>query len=999
MERTPFVGREAEMAELTPLLDRLAEGRGAFVLLAGEPGVGKTRLARELAAKAAARGVLAVTGSSYEVQGATPYAPLVEALQAATRAISAERPSAAGSAAPAVARLLPDSQLASTDVSLPLKLPAEQERPYLFNQLREFLERLATTQPLILVLEDLHWADESTTLLLVQMARWLDEMPVVVLATYREAELGPNHPFARALETLIRERLARQLTLKSLARDGVAMMLGALSGTAPPPAIVDAVHHRTEGNPFFIEELFKHVAEEGRLFAEPGSWRADADAADLGVPERVRLVIERRLRRLNENTRSVLTLAAVIGPAFSYKLLEALRTVEGEELLNAIDEAECARLIVPAPDARDARYTFAHVLIQETLLSGVSVPRRQRLHLRVVGAIEEVHGEALEARVPELAHQLYAAGSAADPLKTVHHLYLAGKWAVAATGYEEGATSFRRALEILELAECADDARRCEMLLALGDAEWRAGRVEACERATLTAAAIAKELGAAALLARAASIMAQGWGWTASGPLIRLLEEALDALGDEDSPLKGTLLARLARELAVRAYLGVADVADRSARAVALSEESVIVARRSGDARSLAWALEARSLATWGPESAEQRRAAADEIVRLASEAGDWAIARMGHEQRFAACLELGDVRQADADADEIDRFSKEVNEPMALASARLYRVTQALRDGKLDDVERGLRALRTISRGLRPVEGGRLMFAAQMFLLRREQGRSGELLTAGAVNVERYPALAAGLAAIHFDVGREDEARRQFEALAAHEFRDIARGPLWMYTMALLAELCAALADAPRAAAIRCLLLPHAGRYVVVNWGQGFIGPVAHYLALLTTSMHLWDEAEHHFEQALEMGLRIEARPWVAHTQCEYGRMLLLRHGRRDRRKGLNLLAEARGTAGQLGMRRLDARIDGVLRTHRATSAYPDALTQREVEVLRLIAAGRSSREAGADLCLSTRTVERHITNLYTKIGAHNRAQAAAYALAHHLAEPSPVLRNDEPA
>lgn len=337
MERTPFVSREAEMAELTPLLDRLPEGRGAFVLLAGEPGVGKTRLARELAAKAVERGVLAVTGSSYEVQDATPYVPLVEALQAATRAISAERPSVlVGSAAPAVVRLLPDSQLASTEVSLPLKLPAEQERPYLFNRLREFLERLATTQPLLLVLEDLHWADESTTLLLVQMASWLDEMPVVVLATYREAELGPDHPFARALETLIRERLARQLTLKPLAPDGVAMMLGALSGTAPPSAIVDAVHNRTEGNPFFIEEVFKHVAEEGRLFAEPGSWRADADVADLGVPERVRMVIERRLGRLDKITRRVLTLAAVIGPAFSYELLEALHAVEVEELLNAV---------------------------------------------------------------------------------------------------------------------------------------------------------------------------------------------------------------------------------------------------------------------------------------------------------------------------------------------------------------------------------------------------------------------------------------------------------------------------------------------------------------------------------------------------------------------------------------------------------------------------------------------------------------------------------------
>src|SRR3990172_5912396 len=374
-DRTPFVGREAERAELRRCLDQVAGGHGALVMIGGEPGVGKTRLAEELMAEARQRGMTAFIGHCYEMEGAPPYIPYVEILEAAVRIFPPETMrETLGDSAPEGAKLMPELRRMFPDIPPAPELPSEQERRYLFNGMRDFIARTGRNQPAVYVLDDLHWANDSALLLLQHIAQQLHEMPVLIVGTYRDVELDVARPLAKTLEELLRQRLAHRISIRRLPQDGVAAMLRALSGQAPPEPLVEVVFSETEGNPFFVEEVFQHLAEEGKLFDAQGRWRPDLVVSELDVPEGVRLVIGRRLERVGEGCRRVLTSAAVIGRGFNFELLEALgdpssasggsgQAMDSDALLDAVDEAERAQLITAAEDGPEARFSFAHQLI------------------------------------------------------------------------------------------------------------------------------------------------------------------------------------------------------------------------------------------------------------------------------------------------------------------------------------------------------------------------------------------------------------------------------------------------------------------------------------------------------------------------------------------------------------------------------------------------------------------------------------------------------------
>jgi len=448
-ERTPFVGREAERGELQRLLEQAIGGAGALVMLGGEPGIGKTRLCEELMAEARQRGMIALSGRCYEMEGAPPYMPFVEMVEAGARMFPLEAMrNALGDYAPEVAKLVPELHRLFPDIPPPPDMPPEQQRSYLFNGMREFIARSGRAQPLLLVLDDLHWADDATMLLVQHVAQQLQEMPVLIVGTHRDVELDVARPLARALEELVRQRLAQRRSLKRFSEAGVEAMLRALSGQEPPAILVQAIYSETEGNPFFVEEVFKHLAEEGELFDPQGRWRSDLQINELDVPEGVRLVIGRRLERLSEQCRRVLTSAAVIGRGFSFELLGSLREMEAEALLDAVDEAERAHLIASTEDGPEARFTFAHELIRQTLISGVSVARRQRLHLRVAEAMEQLYAADVEPHSADLAHHLLQAGAGGDPQKTVRYLTLAGERAQAAGAFEEAVRNYDNAIPL-----------------------------------------------------------------------------------------------------------------------------------------------------------------------------------------------------------------------------------------------------------------------------------------------------------------------------------------------------------------------------------------------------------------------------------------------------------------------------------------------------------------------------------------------------------------------
>ena len=457
--RTTFVGRDAERAEGRRLLERAIGGHGGLLLLGGEPGVGKTRLAEEILAEGRQRGCLTLTGRCYETEGNPPFIPWVEVVQQTARVVPAAAfRTALGVAAPEIARLVPELRQQFTDIPPPVDLTPEQQRHFLFSNFLGFVERCTRVSPAVLLIDDLPWADESTLLLLQHLAQRIAEMPALIVGTYRDVDLDVARPFAELLETLTRQRLAQRMPLDRLTEAGAGQMLEALSGQTPPASLTAVVYAETEGNPFFTEEVFHHLSEEGRLFDEQGDWLTDLRVDDLAVPEGVRLVIGRRLKRLSDEARRVLTTAAVAGRSFNVRLLEALGDAEGDTLLRALEEADAAKLIVPQPSGREVRWEFAHGLIRQTLEGGLSLMRRQRAHLRIADAMERAHRGNVERHASDIAQHLYQAGVAADPGKTVRFLTLAGNQALEAGAFDEALRRFTDALSIQEEHD-ADDQR------------------------------------------------------------------------------------------------------------------------------------------------------------------------------------------------------------------------------------------------------------------------------------------------------------------------------------------------------------------------------------------------------------------------------------------------------------------------------------------------------------------------------------------------------------
>ncbi|MDE3167148.1 MAG: protein kinase, partial [Acidobacteriota bacterium] len=336
-----LIGRDSERDRLIRLLDAALAGHGSLVLIGGEPGIGKTHLTRAILAEARRRGCFTVTGHCSEMEGAPPYEPFLEMLEYSARAVPQESfRYAVGDAAPEIARLMPQLRRLYPDIPAPLELPPEQQRRFLFNAYREFVERSARLTPVVSAFEDLHWADEATLLLLKHLAQTVSGIPLLIVGTYRDVELDAARPFANALESWIREKLATRISLRRLDVSGVHAMLAALSGQAPPDSLVRVINAETEGNPFFIEEVFRHLAEEGKLFDGTGAWRTGLRAGELEVPQSVRLVIGRRLEHLGEGARRILTTAAVIGRSFEVRLLEALEPEAPDAALDAVEAGE-----------------------------------------------------------------------------------------------------------------------------------------------------------------------------------------------------------------------------------------------------------------------------------------------------------------------------------------------------------------------------------------------------------------------------------------------------------------------------------------------------------------------------------------------------------------------------------------------------------------------------------------------------------------------------------
>jgi tetratricopeptide (TPR) repeat protein len=468
-DQTKFVGREPERAMLLHLLDQAARGDECVAMIAGPAGVGKTRIATEIGAEASARGFLTLAGNCYERDDAVPFIPVVEILES----FLARAPSPAalrlalGDDAAEIARLVPQLRRTFHDIPSPLEASPEQSRRVLFNAVAEFLVRSSSNTPLLLLLEDLHWADEGTMALITHVARAVCKLPVMIIGTFRDNELSSDGPLAQALDNFTRLHLLERINLRGLSPDAVSDMIRTLSGQEPSASLVHAIHSGTEGNPFFIEELYKHLKERGRLSDRSGALPRSIKLDALDVPENLRLVIGRRLAGLSDQTRKVLGTAAIVGRSFTFGLLEASTRTDTEVLLDCVEEAEGAGIISSTLEYPESLFRFSHELIGQTVVSEISAPRRQRLHLDVADAIERIYENALEEHAHDLAHHLWQAGPVSNAEKTLKYLAMAANQALAQSAYEAALRHVQNALTLLPKLPKSKERSRQELGLRI----------------------------------------------------------------------------------------------------------------------------------------------------------------------------------------------------------------------------------------------------------------------------------------------------------------------------------------------------------------------------------------------------------------------------------------------------------------------------------------------------------------------------------------------------
>jgi tetratricopeptide (TPR) repeat protein len=447
LTRTRFVGRRHELGILKAALEQALTGRGSSHAVAGEPGIGKSRLAQELALYAALRGARVIRGGCSDAGDATPYLPFLEALDTCLRELPADAVgSLLGARAPLIARLLPQLLPRLGAGATAATAVVENDRYVLFQAVLDLLRELAAPRGLLLVLEDLHWADEATLRLFQHVARHLGGTRILVVASYRDVEVDRRHPIRAVLADLRRERLCEHLVLHGLALDEVRALVG---DGALPEDLARALLRETEGNPFFLTELLKHLAEEGRIAWKGGLLTSGPSSSVLGIPDGVREVIDRRLTRLADATGRMLTLAATIGASFRWNVLVAASGDDEEALLDALDEALAAQIVRPQSSGREGSYEFVHALLRHTLYETQSAPRRARLHRAIGEALERLHGSALEPHLDELAHHYYRCASAGASDKALAYAIRAGDRAGAVLAYEEAAAHYARALELI----------------------------------------------------------------------------------------------------------------------------------------------------------------------------------------------------------------------------------------------------------------------------------------------------------------------------------------------------------------------------------------------------------------------------------------------------------------------------------------------------------------------------------------------------------------------
>jgi class 3 adenylate cyclase/tetratricopeptide (TPR) repeat protein len=884
-----FVGRERELERLREAVDGALAGRGSLQLLVGEPGIGKTRAAEELATYARVSGARVYWGRCREDEGAPAYWPWVQAIRSYAR--DADPVALAwqvGGGAAEVAQMIPEVA-EKLDVEPATGSDSEEARFRLFDSVTSLLLAAARDRPIVIVLDDLHWADEPSLLLLRFATRELVSSGLLILGTYRDVELGRHHPLARVLGEISGIEGSSRIPLRGLSVGAVERYIEMTSGGPSPPGLAQTVQEQTDGNPFFVGEVVRLLASESRL-------TAGASAAELQIPQGVREVVGRRLDRLSEETNEALRVAAVIGRDFEDELVWRVAQRSPEQLMTAAQEAIAERLVT---ELGNGRYSFAHALVRETLYEELSPPKRSALHERTGLAIEEICGGDVDDRLGELAHHFLEAAPRGDLAKAIDYAQRAGEQDMEQLAYEDAVDVYGRALEVLELMDEPDESLRCSLLLSLGGAEAKSARVADARAAFERAADSARRLDATdSLVGAAIGIAMMSDAGRLDEHLLALLDEALDRIGPERSARRAALLSAKSAEM----YWVDNDLTESER----LVDEAIEIAREIDAPTTLAAALQRKIFIPGGPGAPRERLAMADEMVELGDRCGDREVVLRGHAYRLWAFLELGDMPAVDRELALYAPLADELRMPEHIWHTYALRGMRVLLDGNLEEAERlAEEARRAGDRAEQPL--AQQYYGIQMTQIRSMQGHAGELLPDVRDLAERFPGIPAWRTAqitLAARSGDNELAQRELDRFAGDDFSALPKDVNWFVAMSLMGEAIALIGDQKRAGRAYEELLPYKGLVIVVARAAACNGPIDRVLGLLAQTVGRLDDAERHLGDAVEIATRMDDHPGIALCGLALAEVLLARDSDNDRELALELLSTVLGTAREMGAR-----------------------------------------------------------------------------------------------
>ena len=963
-----FVGRQPEMAKLTTALNEAMSGQGRIVMLAGEPGIGKTRTAQELASHAGGQGAQVLWGWCYEQEGAPPFWPWVQPIRDYVGQCDTQRlQSEMGPGAADIEEIIPEVRRKIPDLAPTPYLDPEQARFRLFDSIAAFLKNAALSHPLMLVLDDLHWADKPSLLLLEFLARQMVDSKILVIGTYRDMELSRQHPLSETLAQLSRQPVFHREQLLGLSQEETSRFIDVSSGQSPAPDLVETIHSRTEGNPFFITEVVRLLAER----QEPSGDDA-ANPTAFSIPEGVRDVIGQRLNRLTDECIQALTIASVIGREFDFRLLSALSDgISEDSLLEALDQALAARVIEESPGTTGL-HRFGHALIQQTLAEELSTTRRARLHARIGEALEGLYGSGAEGHAGELAFHFGEAETVLGSENLVRYSLLAGEQALATHAYEEAMVHFQRAVSAKE--KQPGDAEMAAALFGLGRAQGAAlGRQQidiafnSMGRAFEIYAGMDDVAGAVGVAEYPLHQIAGHLGG------VDLVSRALKLI-DPDSQETGRLLSRylLGLGLGEGDYEGATEAFDKA----------VAIAQRTGDL-----GLEIRTLAH-------------------SSNVDYWHLRLEDTVAKGLRAIEL----------------ANRTDEQLSEVAARFWVGIALLNTGNSREGQHHAAAILSKAEGLR----GHYWLATALWLnefAARYQGdwqAAREFNNRGLLSSPSDARLLVTRMVLEYETGNVAEGDRYMEGLE-ETLRLVTSGPRYDHaSAALMIPVVARITSqvdrlhVAEAAATTVLSAGSATPFITryARWGLALIATMRgdaelakeHYpalqsstgtqldglngdrvLGLVARTIGEFEKATEHFEDALAFCREAGYRPELAWSCHDYAETLLEHPAPNDGAKAVELLEEAQAISAELGMAPLNARVSALqekaLSVPERAPAYPDGLTQREMEVLLLIAAGKTDREIAEELFIGVRTVQTHVGNILNKTNAANRAEAASYA------------------